>query len=289
MINIPVNVLVGRQRRPVLLAVAGHHGDEHEGPSALARLWTALDADVVDGTLIMVPVLNPPAFRANARRGPEDHVDMNRIFPGDPAGSITLRIAHQFTEHLVTRADFILSMHGWSTGYDVVPYIEFPVESPVAAVSRNGARAFGLDYLNPLSPGPGRLLTEAGARGIPIIEVEIGGMGVTIPDRRALYERGVMNLLRHLGAGGGVLPEGRRHLISRHEAIAPTGGLLQREVEIGDKVRAGQVLATVLNLNAEPLAKVTAPTSGFVGVACLTASVLPGQLLATVFAVEGEA
>jgi predicted deacylase len=288
MLSIPVNVLAGRQRRPCMLAVAGHHGDEHEGPAALARLWAALDADTLDGTLIMVPVLNPPAFRANARRNPEDQVDMNRIFPGDPGGSITHRIAHRFTEQLAVRADFILSMHGWSSGYGVLPYIEFPSQSPVAAPSRESAAAFGLDYLNPLHPGPGRLLTEASARGIPIIEVEIGGMGITVPDRRVLYERGLINLLRHLRLLGGVLPQERRHFISRHEVVAPTGGLLQREVEIGDQVHAGQLLATVLDLNTGPVAEVTAPRAGLIGVACLAASVLPGQLVATVFAVEGE-
>jgi predicted deacylase len=289
MLAIPVNVLAGRRAQPVALAVAGHHGDEHEGPAALAHLWRELDPATLAGTALLVPILNPPAFRANARKGPDDRVDINRIFPGDAQGTITHRIAHRFMKEIAGRADFIVSMHGWSTGYVVLPYVEFPSKARTTEASRQGATAFGLEYLNPLEAGPGRLLTEASVRGIPIIEVEIGGMGVTTTDGRLLYERGVVNLLRHLGLADGAVAAGRRRLVSRHEIPAPTGGLFLREVEVGDVVNVGQRLATIADLHAEPVASVTATASGVVGVLCMTASVSPGQLVVTIFSVDSDA
>jgi predicted deacylase len=289
MVAIPVNVLAGRRTRPVVLAVAGHHGDEHEGPAALAHLWRELDPATLAGTVLLVPILNPPAFRANARKGPDDLVDINRIFPGDVQGTITHRIAYQFIEEIAGRADFVISMHGWSTGYVVLPYVEFPSKARTTEASRQGAIAFGLEYLNPLEDGPGRLLTEVSARGIPIIEVEIGGMGVTTADGRLLYERGVVNLLRHLGLVDGPVATGRRLLISRHEIRAPTGGLFLREVEVGDVVNVGQRLATVADLHAEPMTSVTATVSGVVGVVYMKASVSPGQLVVTIFSVDEDA
>jgi predicted deacylase len=37
-LSIPANVISGTRRHPRLLAVAGHHGDEQEGPAALISL-----------------------------------------------------------------------------------------------------------------------------------------------------------------------------------------------------------------------------------------------------------
>src|SRR2546430_17485985 len=76
-------------------------------------------------------------------------------------------------------------MHGWSAGYLVEPYVEYPKSGKVSEVSRLAARAFGLGYVNPLEAGPGRLVTVASAMGIPIIEVEIGGPATSLPARRA--------------------------------------------------------------------------------------------------------
>jgi predicted deacylase len=283
-LGITVNVITGSSRRPRLVAVAGHHGDEHEGPAALITLWQQLRPESMRGSLVLVPVLNPPAFQAARRTSYEDQLDMNRIFPGSPDGTVTERLAYAFCDQISTDADMILSMHGWSAGYLVEPYIEYPRSGEVSDKSRQAARAFGLGYINPLDAGPGRLLTEASKMGVPIIEVEIGGQGTSLPDRRAHYEAGTMNLLRHLGiVPGRVRGSPAPQEVERAEVIAPTGGMLRTELAVGSRVRKGQTLATIFDLNLEPLATVVSPAAGVLGVARLAASVLPGQLVAMIF------
>ncbi len=281
---ITVNVITGSARRPRLVAVAGHHGDEQEGPAALITLWQRLRPEALRGSLVMVPVLNPPAFQAVRRTNYEDQLDMNRIFPGRAEGTITERLAHAFFHQVSSGADMILSMHGWSAGYVVEPYVEYPRSAVVSERSRRAASAFGLDYVNPLDAGPGRLLTEASNVGVPIIEVEIGGQATSLPDRRALYEAGTMNLLRHLGI---VVGRARRpapvQTVDRAEVFAPTGGMLRTELAVGSRVRRGQMLATIFDLNLKPIAAVSSPAAGVLGVARLAASVMPGQLVATIF------
>jgi predicted deacylase len=71
--------------------------------------------------------------------------------------------------------------------------------------------------------------------------------------------------------------------VDRTEVIASTGGMLRTELAVGSHVRKGQTLATIFNLNLEPLAAVPSPANGVLGVARLAASVLPGQLVATIF------
>jgi predicted deacylase len=125
-LSIPANVISGTRRHPRLLAVAGHHGDEQEGPAALISLWERLRPADLRGSVVMVPVLNPPAFQAVRRMGHEDGLDINRIFPGNPAGTVTERLADALCAHLAPGSDLILSMHGWSAGYLVEPYVEYP-------------------------------------------------------------------------------------------------------------------------------------------------------------------
>jgi len=54
-LSIPLNVITGTRRHPRLLAVAGHHGDEQEGPSALISLWHSLRPESLRGSLVMIP------------------------------------------------------------------------------------------------------------------------------------------------------------------------------------------------------------------------------------------
>ena len=230
---LPVLVMVGQRPTPRLVCVAGVHGDEHEGVTALLELWEELEPEALQGTVVMVPVANPPAFAANARVNPQDPVDMNRVFPGRADGRITERLAYHLFHSVVTGADLVLSMHGWSSGALVLPYVEYPRDSPVTPASRAAARAFGLDTLEPLDWHPGLLCAACNRAGIPAIEPEIGGLGYTEDARRALYKRGTRALMQHLGilpghAGDyavppqgrtarGLCPDGRRHASPRRD------------------------------------------------------------------------
>ncbi|HET7465400.1 MAG TPA: succinylglutamate desuccinylase/aspartoacylase family protein [Candidatus Dormibacteraeota bacterium] len=284
-LSIPVNVITGSRRHPRLIAVAGHHGDEQEGPAALITLWHRLQPKDLRGSVVMIPVLNPPAFQALRRISFEDGLDINRVFPGSPTGTITERLADALCGHLLEGADLILSMHGWTAGYLVEPYVEYPRSGSVSEKSRRAAVAFGLGFVNPLEAGPGRLLTVASDMGFPVIEVEIGGQASSLPERRVLYEEGTLNLLRHLGALGG---RGKSHpqaqAIDRVEVFAPAGGLLRAERPVGAPVRRGEKLAAIHDLNLALIESIVSPVTGVVGVMRLAANVLPGQLVATVFA-----
>src|SRR2546427_10318365 len=86
-LSIPLNVITGSRRHPRLLAVAGHHGDEQEGPAALISLWGRLEPSSMHGSGVILPVLNGPAFQAVRRTRHDGGPDINRIFPGQPGGT----------------------------------------------------------------------------------------------------------------------------------------------------------------------------------------------------------
>ena len=57
----------------------------------------AIDPAQVQGRIIIIPMLNPPAGQAGTRLSPVDGKNMNRSFPGERNGTLTSMIAHYVT------------------------------------------------------------------------------------------------------------------------------------------------------------------------------------------------
>lgn len=286
-IRLPVNILRGLRDGPRLIAIAGVHGDEHDGPAALLDICDELDPSDLVGMLVVVPIANPPAFRTGTRWNVADGQNLNRIFPGDPDGSISHRLARLLVDEVIPGADFVLTIHGWTTGWLTVPYAEYTAGHGTTQAARAGAAAFALPYMEPLGMLSGRLMSTVAGMGIPGCEVEIGGEGITLPARAEIGRRGVIGLLRHLGMipGEPEIPVDQRD-VTRYEMRADFGGVFRRGqgIELGRTVSPGDDLGTICGLNGELLRDVVAPAGGIL--ACLrhALSVEPGDLLAVVFA-----
>jgi len=80
--TVPVHVLEADQSGPTALIQAGIHGNEVAGVFALEEMLEEGLAPT-RGRLLVVPVMNPAAYRARARTAPGG-LDLNRCFPGDP-------------------------------------------------------------------------------------------------------------------------------------------------------------------------------------------------------------
>src|SRR5438309_2550143 len=100
---LPVLAARGKADGPVLLVTGGVHGDEYEGPAAIARLFQELERPLQRGMLQGLPVVHGAARAAHSRAGPVDGVDLNRAFPGshEPDGISTPALAHAVFETFV--------------------------------------------------------------------------------------------------------------------------------------------------------------------------------------------
>lgn len=124
---IPLSVWVGPEAESNrgLVAFGSNHGNEYEGPVALKHLLQEIRLDDVRGRIILIPVLNPSAFRAGTRESTlDDGVNLNRAFV-DGAGvtpalsGITHRIAAFIREYIWPRVDVVLDLH---SGGDVARF-----------------------------------------------------------------------------------------------------------------------------------------------------------------------
>lgn len=284
-LTVPVKVLVGSRHHPRCVAIAGVHGDEPEGMLALLDFAAQCDPVRLHGTIVLVPVANPPAFAAHQRRSPLDGLDLNRTFPGSADGTPSERLAYHLVNDIVSGADFLFTLHSWYATGMVVPYVEVPRDGDgVSRRSREAAVAAGFTRIRGDGWQPGVLGVIAVDRGIPVMEAEIGGGGMSTPENRTEYIDHLTCLLQHLGILEGDPPRNATvESFSRGLLYAPTGGMLRLTVLPGQHVEARTLLATITNLHGEPLAEMRAPRAGLVAAVRRFVSVNPGDLVFAFF------
>jgi predicted deacylase len=267
-IAIPV-IVVANGEGPTLLLTAGNHGDEYEGQVALLRLAQTLDPASLSGRVIILPAMHFPAALAGTRKSPLDGRDFNRCFPGNPRGSFAEVLAHYVDTHLLPLCDAQMDLHSGGTGMDIVPSAVGHLldDEHYMAKSLAMADAFGAPVtllLEEVNAGP-TLLAAAERRGVVALSSELGGAGRLNPHGLAVTERGVRNVMKHLGMLDGA-PEGdqsRRMVVPdmAHYVFAPHDGIWEAADRLGAEVRKGE-RAGVLHRIEEPLAPATALAYG---------------------------
>jgi predicted deacylase len=270
-LTLPVTVLVGRRPRPRLAVVAGVHGNEFPGPLAVGRLGRALRPEALDGTVVLVPIANPLAFDAGTRVSPEDGVNLNRVFPGSAAGSLTLRLAWALVHGVIQDADLALDLHSADGNGVMLPMGGFRAPPSggggparrVAAASARAAAAFGLEMYWLMAWAPGTLSTALNELGVPAVGAEVGGAGQASEGEVGLYEQAVRRCLAYLGIAGDAAPvRVPTESGTMEDVAAPTSGLLELAVGLRDEVAAGAPIGRVVDVWGAPRAEIAAPFAG---------------------------
>lgn len=109
-IQVPVIVHRAKEDGPVLLLMAGMHGDEINGMEIIRRVirkgWNKPNA----GTVICIPVFNIFGF-LNVSRELPDGRDLNRSFPGSNSGSLASQFAYHFMKEIAPVVDYVIDFH----------------------------------------------------------------------------------------------------------------------------------------------------------------------------------
>lgn len=249
---IPITV-IRRGDGPCALLTGANHGDEYEGPLALAALALDLDLQDVTGTVIIVPFFNHPAFLDGSRVSPLDAVNLNRAFPGRPDGTPTEKIADYFQRVLLPVADVVLDFHSGGKTLDFLPFaashlLDDPAQEARCRAARDAFNApFSVEMreIDPLGMYDG----AAEAMGKTFVTTELGGGGTATPETVAIARKGVRNLLIHAGILDGDLQIGpTRHLSQPDDAcfhFADEGGMIEFHAALGDPLRRGDPIARI--------------------------------------------
>ena len=253
---IPISV-IRNGTGPTALLTGANHGDEYEGPVALQNLALHLTVSDISGRVIIVPAFNYPAFRAGSRNSPIDDGNMNRVFPGNPSGTVTEKIADYFMRTLVPMSDVIVDIHSGGKSLEFLPFAAAHVladkDQQTACVA--AMRAFNAPYSMLLLEidNTGMYDTAVEDQGKVFVSSELGGGGTTTAKTVSIAKKGIRNVLIHAGilkaepdVGASVnldTPDGDCFVFSNHD------GLIEPTVDLGSFVDEGDVLARVWPLD----------------------------------------
>ena len=272
---IPVTVIRGLREGPTLALVAGVHGYEYPPILALYRLKTILDPKALTGTLVLVHIANPPSFRARTiYYNPFDGKNLNRVFPGDPNGTLSQRMALVLTTEIVEKCDALIDMH-CGDGNEALMLYSYWMISPQAELNERTkamALAFGLRHIiidDTRGPDPADskyLGNTALTRGIPAITTEAGMLGRTDEDSIARNLQGALNVMKLLKMIEGRPPVLENPVwIDKYEVVASNhDGLFAPAVELGAMVEAGQTVGVVRDDLGDIVEELKAPFAGII-------------------------
>lgn len=288
-LTIPITVVNGAEPGPVLGITAAIHGAEYAGVITCVTLGRDVDPKTLKGTLLLVPVANPPAFDARSSFvNPIDGVNLNRVFPGNPYGSSSEQIAHVLYQNITLRSDVYIDLHSGDMYEDIPLHVGINrVGDPdLDARAEALARLFDMNLLCIMGKGIDDVgatmetegMTFAGLRsgltssgnaalaGKPSILVEAGGMGTLDPHVVDLEVRGIHNIMRYLGMLPGAPDTSLKLTPCYGMYIVKTkvGGLYLPDVACGDVVRKGQRLGKMMDIRGRDVAEFHSPMDGYV-------------------------
>ena len=232
--------------RPRVFFTAGIHGNEVSGIYVAEKLIDDVGKNPPEkGQISVIPRVNKTAMRCRKRTSPFDNEDLNRVFPGDSAGSFTRRLAADVYE-ATEKADIIVDLH--CCGQHGMPYIlSIYSESEKA---KNLVSEITMPIAVHSEGTDGQLFTESCRRrgqAACIIEIPSGPSAgtVNLPVAEQVFEA-LLDMLRAEGVLKG-RKKGKKPTFYGKllDLNAPAEGLWKPVHEKGDFVPAGDVLGSV--------------------------------------------
>lgn len=272
----PVVIVNGRQPGPRLCVLAGVHGDEYEGMEAVRRVLRQADPATLRGTLVGIPCLNLAAYETATRSSDIDGLNLNRIFPGDAAGSLSLRLAAAFLRAVVPEVDALLDLHTGGGFGEIAPVTI--VQSGYETLALGLGQAVGHELLWMGGSWRGTARISALEAGKAAVTVEVGGGGGCRDETITAHVDGVRSAMRYLRMIEGA-PSVRREyrMVSGTFDRAGVGGFFLGRVRPGTRCAAGQTVGVIVDHFGDDRQIIDAPHDGIVLWIRRRASVQPGE------------
>lgn len=257
---VPVLVVHGKEAGPRVCLTAAIHGDELNGIEMVRRLMYQLDPSSMKGTVIGIPIVNLDGFRRGSRYL-ADRRDLNRHFPGSADGSAADRIGYSLFNDVISQCQFLVDLHTGSLQRSNLPQIRGNLkDEQVFDLSRHFG---GITVLHGVG-AKGTLRRAANDIGIPAVTMEAGGPHQLDESAVDAGVQSIETLLENLGMQKSKRFWGAPQPVFYQSSWVRSnqGGILMSKVKLGDKVREGQILGSVIDPISNTGSTILAPFNG---------------------------
>lgn len=273
--------------------VTGTHGDELEGQMVCYLLahFIQKNIDNLDGTIEIYPALNPLGIDTIQRGIPNFDLDMNRIFPGNPHGTLAEQAAFQIVEDL-KGADLVIDVHSSNLYLRETPQVRINVKDEDTLVPL--ARTLGIDFIwvhDAATVLEATLAHSLNSTGTPCLVVE---MGVGERINHGMCSRlvsGIFALMQSMDMWKGDVNTAELKgspLLCKGDTVeflnAEASGIFLTDLCCGTMVCKEQEIGKIVSpLEGRVLQHVTSPCNGFMFTIRAYPIVYEGSLMARIF------
>ncbi|MGN0114347.1 MAG: M14 family metallopeptidase [Acutalibacteraceae bacterium] len=276
--------------------VTGTHGDELEGQYVCAKVASILNENIdkLNGTVDIYPALNPLGIDSINRGIPLFDLDMNRIFPGSPDGTMAESLAADIVKD-ISGADICIDIHSSNIYLKEIPQIRINEISADELVPY--AKMLNCDFIWVHSSATvleSTLAYSLNTTGTKTLVVEMGvGMRIT-REYCSQLTAGIFNLLKELGMWSGDTKAVREPIVSQDRAVdfvnSDADGIFVPCVEHWVDIKKGEHIGDVINPeNGRIEEYVTAPCDGRIFTLREFPIVYGGSLIARILGGEKNA
>lgn len=256
-IVLPGTIICGKLPGKTMLITGGVHSGEYVGIQACVELGAGLQPEKTVGTIVILKVLNRPAFENRAGSlGLSDGKNLNRVFPGNPNGTEMERLAWAITKEVYPKVDYYIDLHSGDDFEALTPYVYYAGKAAqeVTEVSRKMAEQVDVPYMVRSMVSSGGAYNYAASKGIASILLERGGMGAWTSEEVNSDKRDVRNILSSLDMYQ-IRRDVRNYVPMEVTDVcyqaASEDGLWYPAAKPGDMVAEGALLGTIRDYNGK--------------------------------------
>mgnify|MGYP001103136086 CR=1 FL=1 len=285
------NVIKKKNQNKRICIVTGTHGDELEGQYVCFRLNQIIQQNLekLNGIVEIYPALNPLGIDSITRGIPGFDLDMNRIFPGNPDGTMAEQAAYTLIRDL-QGADMVIDIHSSNIFLREIPQVRINVNTADTLVPY--AKLLDVDFIwvhEAATVLESTLAHSLNSLDTPTLVVEMGvGMRINHGYGNRLVN-GILNLMHTMGiwtatpdpisvSAPTVSVGNQVNFIN-----ADASGVFLTEIKNNMIVEKGEKIGEVVSpLTGEVLQSVEAPTRGLLFTLRAYPIVYQGSLLARI-------
>ena len=281
----------GKGNRRVCI-VTGTHGDELEGQMVcyLVAKYLNEHIDLLDGTVEIYPALNPLGIDTIQRGIPNFDLDMNRIFPGNPNGTMAEQTAHLIVEDL-KGADLVFDIHSSNLYLRETPQVRINVLNEKELVPL--AQRLNIDFVwvhDAATVLESTLAHSLNSTGTKCLVAELG-VGQRINHKMCnRLTLGIFNLMKDLGMWKGEIQQSliSNPIVCKGDNVeflnAATSGIFITELKCGVVVAEGEEIGQIVEpMTGTVLSRVISPVEGYMFTIRAYPIVYEGSLMARIF------
>lgn len=273
--------------------VSGTHGDELEGQYVIYKIAEMVrkHPECLNGTIDIYPALNPLGIDSIQRGVPAFDLDMNRIFPGNPRGSMVEKVAHDIYTDL-QGADMVIDIHSSNMFLRELPQVRISEQTAEKLVPY--AKLLNVDMIwvhQAATVLESTLAHSLNSTGTPVLVAEMGvGMRINHSLCDQLFN-GIVNLMHSMGVWTEPVDQSLIHepIVSQGDSVdflnATTSGIFVTEAHNGltSIVEEDQSIGQIISpLTGEVLQEVRAPHRGILFTIRAYPVIYEGSLLARI-------